>query len=39
MNELELLFFAAICIPAWFVLLESEKMIDEQKRTKRGQDK
>jgi hypothetical protein len=39
MSELELLFFAAICVPAWFLLLESEKMIDEQKRTKRGQDK
>jgi hypothetical protein len=34
MNELALLFFAVICIGAFLVLLESEKMINEQKKDK-----
>ena len=34
MNELTLLFFAVICIGAFLVLLESEKMINEQKKDK-----
>lgn len=34
MNELELLFFAVICIGGFLVLLESEKMINEQKKVK-----
>lgn len=34
MSELELLLLAALFIGAWFVLLESEKMINEQKKGK-----
>ena len=34
MNELALLFFAVICIGGWLVLIESEKMINEQKKDK-----
>ena len=34
MNELASLFFVVICIGAFLVLLESEKMINEQKKDK-----
>ena len=34
MSELELLLLAALCIAGWIVLLESEKMINEQKKGK-----
>jgi len=34
MNELGLLLFASICIAGWSVLIESEKMINDQKKDK-----